>query len=391
MFAIALMLAGQQAAPQVQPDRQPERPVEVVITGNRMREALNKCLARGCTPEEEVDAAMNAGAESFAAGQYQEAKDILRRAIARNKKYGDRMPGPLSDLYATYADVTEHEGDTRAFGQATRESVYVLRRALGPEHPLVTRASARIGDMWVKLGQPQSADSEYKEAAEGARRAGNSDMAAALTFRRAWLAVGSGDKSLARRLLSQLEQSHGADAQFAPVLRVLKARVAMAGGNTQSIDALVSDLQGIGGADPVLVYEPAYPVLDPRTTSGIDPNGGVNVGAAVANAMPAEQSALWADIGYWVRPDGKPSDIEILRPAKGSGWAKPLVNHIAKRRYMPLAQDARGVGSYRIERFTLRASFDRPTGSRIAQRVGGGTLHAVDLTRLAQRDAAPPQ
>lgn len=35
MFAIALMLAGQQATQQVQP----ERLVEVVITGNRMREA----------------------------------------------------------------------------------------------------------------------------------------------------------------------------------------------------------------------------------------------------------------------------------------------------------------------------------------------------------------
>lgn len=387
MFAIALMLATQQATPQVQP----ERPVEVVITGNRMREALNKCLARACSPEEEVDAAMNAGAESFAAGQYQEAKDILRRAIARNKKYGDRMPGPLSDLYATYADVTEHDGDTRAFGHATRESVYVLRRVLGPEHPLVTRASARIGDMWVKRGQPQSADSEYKEAAEVARRAGNSDMAAALTFRRAWLAVGSGDKSLSRRLLSQLEQSHGADAQFAHVLRVLKARVAMASGDTQSIDALLSDLQGIGGADPVLVYEPSYPVLDPRTSTGIDPNGGVNVGAAIANAMPARQDAQWLDIGFWVRPDGKPSDVEILRPAKGGDWARPLVKHIGKRRYVPLAQDVRGLGSYRIERFTLRASLDFPTGSRIVQRVGGGTLHVVDLTRLAQRDAAPAE
>jgi hypothetical protein len=35
---------------------------------------------------------------------------------------------------------------------------------------------------------------------------------------------------------------------------------------------------------------------------------------------------------------------------------------------------------YRIDRFTVRATFEIPTGSRIPQRIGPLTVHVVDLT-----------
>lgn len=386
MLLIALMLAGPQAT-----QLPPAPPADVVITGTRMRDTLEKCLARNCPPEEEVDAAMNAGAESFAAGRYEEAKTVLRRAISRNKKYGKQMPGRMSDLYATYADVTEHEGDNQAFRHATRESVDVLRRALGPGHPVALRAASRVGDMWVKLGIPESADSDYRDAAEDARRAGDADMAAALTFRRAWLALSARDYPRSRRLLAQLEQSHGADPRFSGLLRVLKARIAIARGDEDTTDALVAALQGAGGAEPVLLHEPDYPKFDVGMSSGLDSSGQINIGAAQANTASRSSDVQWADIGYWVRPDGKPGEVEILRPAKGSYWARPLVKHIQARRYVPLKQDAAGVGTYRVERFTLRPSYGVPTGSRMEQRLGQPTLHVVDLTRLAQRDSGPPQ
>jgi tetratricopeptide (TPR) repeat protein len=379
MLLIILALAGQQAGTQP-----PAAPQEVVITGNRMRDALAKCLARNCPPEEEVDAAMNAGAESFGAGRYEEAKQILRRAISRNKQYGGRMPGPMSDLYATYADATEHEGDNDAFRQATRESVDVLRRALGPGHPAALRASTRVGDMWVKLGNASSADSEYRDAADDALRAGNTDIAAALTFRRAWLALGAKDFGLSRRLLDQLELSHGRDARFARMLPVLKARIAIARGDAETTDELVAALRGAGGAAPVLLYDPAYPVFDAE----LKPRGKES---PMTNTLLLRGDIRWADIGYWIRPDGKPGEVEILRPAENSAWAKPLVDHIKERRYAPATQNAGDPGTYRVERFTLRPSYGVPTGSHIWQRKGVPTLHIVDLTQLAQSNVGPPQ
>lgn len=384
MFLFAVLLASQQAAaPPVAPHA-PAQQADVVITGNRMRDALAKCLARNCPPEEEVDAAMNAGAESFSAGRYEEAKQILRRAISRNKQYGGRMPGPMSDLYATYADATEHEGDNDAFRQATRESVDVLRLALGPGHPAALRASTRVGDMWVKLGNADSADSEYRDAAADALRAGNTDIAAALTFRRAWLALGARDFGRSRRVLEQLELSHGKDARFARMLRVLKARIAIARGDVEATDELVAALRGAGGAAPVLLHEPRYPVFHAELIAA-------NKASPTTNTLLLRGDIRWADIGYWIRPDGKAAEVEILRPAENGVWAKPLVDHIKERRYAPATQNAGDPGTYRVERFTLRPSYSVPTGSHIWQRKGVPTLHVVDLTELAQRDVGPPR
>lgn len=384
MFLVALVLAGQEAA--IQP---PTPQADVVITGNRMRDALEKCLARYCPPEEEVDAAMNAGAESFAAGRYKEARTILSRAISRNKKYAARMPGPISDLYATFADVTEHEGDVRSFRHATRESVYVLREALGRENQLALGASTRLADMWVKLNDVSGADSAYRGAAEEAARGGKTDLAAALTFRRAWLALSARNFARSRALLEQLERSHGKDARFVGWLRVLRLRIDIAKGNEAGTDDLVTALRGTGGEEPVLLYEPYYPEFGHYASPGFSPNGSAGIMSAPAGRSIGHADFKWADIGFWVRPDGRPAEIEILRPAKGGQWAMPLVKHIAARRYVPARQDADGIGAYRVERFTLRSPYGVATGTHMTQRTGQPTLHVVDLTKLAQRDDPP--
>lgn len=391
MFLFAVLLIGQQAAAPPLAPQAPAQQADVVITGNRMRDALNKCLARNCPPEEEVDAAMNTGAESFAAGRYDEAKAILRRAVSRNKSYAARMPGPISDLYATYADVTEHEGDEGAFRHATRESIGVLRDVLGPAHPAVQSLSSRVGDMWVKLGNPTSADTEYREAAGNAARAGNTDLAAALTFRRAWLAVSAQEFGRSRRLLAQLERSHGNDVRFAGLLRVLRVRISIAKGNEDGVDDLVAALRGAGGADPVLIHDPPYPVLDFSALSAISRTGSVDLMGGGAATLGDKGDLAWADIGYWVRPDGRPGDIDILRPVRGAQWAKPLIKYIEARRYVPPKQAAGGLGAYRIERFTLRPAYGSSRGTRLIRRAGMPSLHVIDLTELAQRESGVPR
>ena len=51
--------------------------------------------------------------------------------------------------------------------------------------------------------------------------------------------------------------------------------------------------------------------------------------------------------------------------------------------------DASGVGTYRVERFTLRPSYGAPIGSLVTRRTGAPRLHVIDLTKLAQRDDPP--
>lgn len=72
-------------------------------------------------------------------------------------------------------------------------------------------------------------------------------------------------------------------------------------------------------------------------------------------------------------------DIEIVRLLKGGLWAKPVIAQIAS-------------GSYRVERFTLRPSYDMEPGSRVVTRSGTTTLHVADLTEVSNaEDAAAAQ
>ena len=371
MLVLALMLA----AAQQDKVSQPPAAAEVVVIGNRMRAALDKCLERNCPPEQEVDAAMDAGAESFAAGQYEEAKAIVRRAIARNAKHAKAMPAKVSDLYATYADIAEHEGDETAFISATRNSVSVLRRSFGEAHPTVIRVSARLGDMWAKLGQPERADDAYQYEAQRAARFGRRDLAGMLNFRRAWLALAARDKPHARKMLVQLERDYGTEPVFAPALAILKARLALGDGKDEGTEAFITALRRAGTTEPILMSEPPYPPVD------IEPM-----------VFGSSRDILWADIGFWIQPDGKTTDMQILRPVRNSNWAKPMLKQISGRRYSPVESAETSMGVYRVERYTLRAAHKRKLGSSIRLRVGDVSLHHVDITKLtahAQDDAAP--
>ena len=383
ILTLALTFVALQEAPV-----EPRQPAEIVITGRKMQDELARCIARGCPPEEEVEAAMNAGVESFTAGRYEEAKATLRRSISRNRRHGARMPGKMADLYATYADVSEQEGDDDAFRLATFDSVEVLRDNLGATHPATLAAATRVGDMFVRLGKVSAADEAYKAAADDARRAGNPGLAGMLTFRRAWLAFSSGNRASARALIDTVRAEFGSDPRLGNLARVLQVRMAMAGGDEAGAEALLAEMRAAPGADPVLVSAPPYPVLDAGTPS---PFSAAMEGPDLSNTSQAARprDIRWVDIGFWVRPDGRTAEAEILRPAKDTEWARPLVTQIGKRRYAPSATSGDNLGSYRIERFTLRPAYEVPTGSRIRARTAEVTLHVVDMTKLSPQAAQP--
>lgn len=366
-----LVLAVLLAAVQQQPTSQAPVAADVVVIASRRRAALDRCLERKCPPEEEVDAAMDAGAEAFAAGQYDDAKSILRRAVSRNAKYARVMPGKISDLYATYADVAEHEGDETAFINATRNSVTILRRALGEGHPTSIRVSARLGDMWAKLAQPERADGAYRDEAERAARLGRRDLAGMLTFRRAWLALAARDKPQARKILVQLERDYGSEPVFAQALAILRARLALGDGKDDGTEAFIAALRSAGTAEPVLMSEPRTPRLVVEEVH-----------------FSSNREILWADIGFWIQPDGRIADLQILRPIKNSDWAKPILQEIATRRYSPVDSNAGDIGVYRVLRYTLRSKYSTKLGSRIRLRAGDVSLHLIDITKMtADRQA----
>jgi hypothetical protein len=98
----------------------------------------------------------------------------------------------------------------------------------------------------------------------------------------------------------------------------------------------------------------------------------------------------WADVGFWVRPDGTTADIEVLRSGRAKGWIAPALRQIAGRRYSAAkgAAARAGNGVYRVERFTAATEYRTPTRSLIKRRVATGGYKVVDMT---QAPAAPPE
>lgn len=356
----------------------------IVVRARRAQDELAACLARNCPPAEEIDASLNAGVDYFRAGEYTRAKDVLARAVARNRRHAAALPGPVSTLFATYADVAEQEGDDRIFRSATRDSVAVLREHVGENSLSTLLASRRIGDMLVRLGEARAADDAYRAVQARSVEAGQPRLAAELAFRRAWLALSVRNYDRALALGEDAKTLAGRDDRgIAAMINVLATRVAVARGDETAVDRLVAELRTTPGAKPVLISSQPYPPVGAGTPTetgrAYDTGNPTDQIGAANDPLFSSDRIDWVDIGFWIRPGGETADAQILRGSDPTSWARPLLSQIASRRYSAAAADS-PVGLYRVERFTSRPSIGQVSGSRIQRRVGERTLHVVDLS-----------
>ena len=342
---------------------------EVVVLGRRAEKSLKNCLQRQCPPPEEVEASLQAAVEQFAAGRYADAHRTLQKAIHRNKKYAAQLPGPVSSLYATLATVAEHEGYKALWKHAARQNVVLLREHLGATTSATLTEEIRRADDMLGLGMPDVAEAIYKKVQRLALAEDHRTIAAAAAYRRAWLAL-IRDRHVEAAKLADDGATIAGPGQPAmmEVRNVLLARIANRRGDKGAIEALATRLRQSATQTPTLLSAP--PVED------INPPPG-------ASDRYDRDPVRWADIGYWIRPDGHTADVEMLRTTGLGQWRAGILRHVGARRYVPLALDSSSPGIYRIDRFTVRAIFGVPLGSRIPSRMGPLTVHVVDLTETS--------
>ncbi len=359
MSGLALLLLAQIAPPPA------AAPDEIVVVGHRAEDALAACLARGCPPAEEVEASLQASVEQFAGGRYGVARKTLRAAIRRNRDHAAELPGPVSSLYATLATVAEHEGDRELWTASARNNLLILRRHLGNANLATMTEQLTFGDTMLGIGQSHAADDTYHTVQRLALAANQPAMAAGAALRRAVVASTRGDYRTARRLADEAVALAGpSDRRMADLRAMLDARIAVAKGDDGAIDALAARLRQSADEQPRLLF--SKPVFD------------INF---VASANPWHDSEIrFADVGYWIRPDGRTAGVEVLRDAGLGQWRSGIVKQVAERRYVPLSVAPGHPGLYRIDRFTVRATIGTPTGSRVRRRTGTLTTHIVDLT-----------
>ncbi|WP_156025715.1 hypothetical protein [Sphingomonas phyllosphaerae] len=339
---------------------------DVIVVGHRAEKELAACLARNCPPAQEVEASLQASVEQFADARYTDALRTLQRAVGRNKRYAAQLPGPVSSLYATMATVAEHEGLDRIWRNAARHNVEVLRTHIGTTNAATLTQELQLADDLLALNMPGAAEGIYKKVAQRGRDNGQPAMAANATFRQAWVALMRGQFRNAGRLADESVAVAGpAQSAIGELRDILRMRIAVRKGDAGAIDALAARLRQSGKRSPALLYAPDIKDINPSREF---------------NGRASSDEVQWADVGYWIRPDGRTADVELLRSNGLGPWQPSILKHVGARRYIPLDLQPTDPGLYRIDRFTVRAPFEIILGSRIPQRSGPATVHIVDLT-----------
>lgn len=396
LAATALSIAGSAAAQT--PDAEvPTAQVapSITVIGPRLDESerrLRECIARGCPPNEEIDATLAHAEAQFVAGDYRDARATVRSGVARNRRFARTAPEPVADLYRADARIAAHLGFTEKARQGMMASEGVLRDAFGNADARSIAGRIATADAWLSQRRFQAALESYRAAETLAKRSGNARLEGLALLRRASLDAqlsiarsGDGRPESLERLLARREPEL---AMFVTAARVVDARLQLRRGKSDGMEAVIAAARQDAGAEPLLLHMPVI-ILDETGDRVVDKLSGRR-----AAPLPGAQSSLlkvavednWGDFGFWVGPDGRVREAEMLRAGtRLSGeWPKLVIASLAGRRYAPMTLPADDPGMYRVERFTMTSEFKLGPKTRIRARSADRRLVRLDLT-------APPK
>jgi hypothetical protein len=386
---------------QPQPPAPNEQPV-IVVTGQRLqdyRDALARCLARRCPTDEDADATLALAEALFLNGDYHEGRDAVQASLRRNRGQARDFPEPVSDLYRAHARLSRHLGEDLDGRRSSYGILAALREGIPAEDYRHFTARLEISEMQMQQGNLAVARRELADLARVARAAGREDVATMADLRALWFELIAEPQSDARaRLTTMSGLTAPADRMRATGAQLLLARILRAEGQAARADALLAQIGGSAstGARRRLLHAPPYQlqvrdVVAVRDTvdsgaGGPDMPGANFTVANVLSSMSDNFEDKWIDVGFWVAPDGKVSGLEILRNSTDPDWADPLLASIRGRVYSA-GPDA----TYRIERYTYTAPYQRLTGSNIRRRTREARVEYLDLTNNEPPPApAPP-
>jgi hypothetical protein len=385
LFALTLLAAT--ATPAQQPAQDDGEPETIVVTGQRLqdfRDALARCLARNCPPNEDADATLALAEALFLNGVYGEAHAAVRASIGRNRDQARNYPEPVSDLYRANTRLSRHIGLDREARNSAFEILNALQAGIPQEDHRHFTARLEIAEIQMMSGNFAGAQRELTRLARVARAAGREDVAIIAELRDRWYELIAAPRSTSAMsdLIEWSRRTEPAQRMRAIGARLLLARVYRSEGDTARADALLAEIGRTTrmSAGRRLLSAPRYQLLqyDVNRSEGDVPSGNV------LNRVTENYEGKWIDVGFWILPNGRVSGLELLRSGANPGWADPLLGSIRGRLYSEGSE-----ATYRMERYTMTAGFDTTTGSRIQRRGPGARVEMLDLTANAP-DAPPP-
>lgn len=422
MLLFLTALASSQAINQA-----PAKVDPIVVTGRRIDDAsasLKACLARRCSPNEDIDATLRLAETQLMAGKYREARTTLLAALRRNKDEAKAYPIPVSDLYRANGKVAAHLGYDRDYYHSTWGIYRTLKQGMPTEDHRKYTALMEVAEMMFRTRGHERARLYYDRVADEARQGGREDIAALAQLRSAirHLPPGSDMQVRAIERIADMDDKR----LRAPVLeaKMALARIAYAKNDEAAAQAIQNELAAYDIKRPMLIYSPPYELVQRELDTGSDfafpyapspaiggePGGGGNPPgtATVAGGNPGNiQSApratitsivnlsqwtstkripgnyedMWLDVSFRISDEGRVTDAKIVRSKGDLSWAKPLMKSISLRRYT--AGKPGDPGSVRTERYTYTSGYEGQTGSRVGQRSPKARVEYFDLSDIA--------
>jgi hypothetical protein len=378
----ALALIATPAFAQARPDGQ-----TVTVVGQSVqlfRDRLAACLARHCPVNEDVDATLALAEGLFLNGDYREARSVVRASLGRNGDQARAFPEPVSDLYRVQARLARHIGFDREARLASFDILNALQAGLPREDYRHFTARFEIAEMQMLSGSFNGAQRALHQLVDAARAAGRDDVVVMAELRELayeMMAVpGGGD---ARWRLEQWANLDGeANRLRATGARLTLARFYRNHGDIARSDALFAQVARTSavGARRRLLFSPRFQLAQQARMEGED--GDMSL-VSPNMQIPDDMENGWIDVGFWVGPDGRVSEVEILRRGADASWSRPLLAAIGGRRYAGAPE-----ATYKIERYTYTSGFYQGTGSRLPARSPAARVEYLDLTTSAETPAA---
>ena len=393
-FFLSLLIAAPAAAQQ--PPRADSQDAPIIVTGVRIqdyRDALARCLARNCPTNEDADATLALAEALFLNGGYHEARGELQASLRRNRGQARAFPEPVSDLYRGHARLSRHLGQDTDARRSTYGILSALREGIPAEDHRHFTARLEISELQMLQGNLNGARRDLQQLARVARRAGREDVATIAELRILWFELIADPQNSARaRLIDMSRLTRPQDRMRATGAKLLLARLYRSEGETERADAMLAEVgrAARGVARRRLLHAPAFQmqVQDPSAVRDSVDSGSGEENFHVGNVLSRMSDNFedkWIDVGFWVMPDGRVSGLEIMRQSHNPDWAEPLLASIRGRGYSTGPE-----ATYRLERYTYTAPYERVTGSNIPRRTRAARVEYLDLTAGEQAPGPPP-
>lgn len=369
MSSILLMLAFAAADPPI-----------IVTARPETEKALAECLARKCGVRDDAIASIRHAQAQFAEGAYPDARKTLLASLNRNRKATKQDPRALSALWHALARVTLHNGDLDEYRRAALRSGSILANSDAVTPAEHVRGEVQIADALAMTGDPNGAVRKYRDLVDEARARGETDLAGMMQLRAIYARSSFDGRPAARRALEDAAENMTLSPRVRTAALSLAARLQDSPDGREPTKLLDDIPVQPADAPTMLVWAPEDPLTRQREA----------VNRAVANNDPVlfnmlqprsgeERRYGWVDIGFWIRPDGRVDDAEVLRASGDQAWTKDLVKAVRARRYAPYQAAPGAEGRYKIERVTLTYEHVTPAGSLIRRRSGMPSFRFEEL------------